>query len=733
MQGRPSSGNLQINANGQLTASKDSSISVNAHATIGATSSSGNSLNQASWTDAPRPSPVAGHNWQGSVSASTTGSSTGQNVNGQARPTGSMQAGIDIGQAAQQNAGTASQTQVLPAMPSPNLQINAHGQLTASKDTGLSVDAHASIGASTSGQNHQTNDHQGESVQGQTQQHDHPADDWWGLGQIDDHPQPVYVGVAYGYLETINEKSKHSISTQCLLLGLWFCAELLTRMRSPWDGELSPLRRRPAREGLECTRPSPLNPIQLKKTEQQRENTGVGSLHGRATGVELADIPNTGYKFADSYSCRCSWSASSNAARAGAHFSKLNRKRTKAHKSEDLWNSRSDGGWRFIRRNACNKSCKDRVFPIMETGVDVPPRARIQNSAPGETHRRKRGAQDGKPGTRADGYATRARKIRETRTRNCGAATATDHDELKNASRSENWRRAGSAGQREEGGQKPASGGATTPFLLTRRAGRYKIAMDGKPHQTGQRKDFQDEELQPELEPGLAAKLEPHFIFGLTSSIRGGTNFINDETIVRPIGRILVFDPIPAPKQPNVHKHSRRYVRVKSPYKVGVIAVSPDRQVLAVAIHGGVHPHPKAAVSFYDTNTLQRHVTIGCPTDNNLIQMYDHIAFTEDGEHLVAITGEPDGRLIYYKWRSGGVVASTRADGKWTGAASTITVIYHGLHGTMDERSSKCPGNWPRYASWNERKQVANQQYRPSTMRMNKTQHRVRIVTKSVD
>ncbi|BES93417.1 Hypothetical protein NTJ_06226 [Nesidiocoris tenuis] len=196
MQGRPSSGNLQINANGQLTASKDSSISVNAHSTIGATSSSGNSLNQASWTDAPRPSPVAGHNWQGSVSASTTGSSTGQNVNGQARPTGSMQAGIDIGQATQQNAGTASQTQVLPAMPSPNLQINANGQLTASKDTGLSVDAHASIGASTSGQNHQTNDHQGESVQGQTQQHDHPADDWWGLGQIDDHPQPVYVGVA---------------------------------------------------------------------------------------------------------------------------------------------------------------------------------------------------------------------------------------------------------------------------------------------------------------------------------------------------------------------------------------------------------------------------------------------------------------------------------------------------------------------------------------------------------
>ncbi|DBA68566.1 TPA: hypothetical protein ACH3X2_013579 [Trebouxia sp. C0005] len=140
--------------------------------------------------------------------------------------------------------------------------------------------------------------------------------------------------------------------------------------------------------------------------------------------------------------------------------------------------------------------------------------------------------------------------------------------------------------------------------------------------------------------------LLPRHIFGLRGDVKDNIHFVEENTIIYPVGHTVVSY--------NVETKVQRFTP-GSPESEGItaLAVSPNKKFLAVAERSD-----KGTISVYDLQTLKRRkVLVSSETGAKEIAS---MAFSPDGRLLAAQGGSPEWNLVLWVWEKSKVVTSVK-------------------------------------------------------------------------
>ncbi|XP_050424212.1 cilia- and flagella-associated protein 57-like [Adelges cooleyi] len=150
------------------------------------------------------------------------------------------------------------------------------------------------------------------------------------------------------------------------------------------------------------------------------------------------------------------------------------------------------------------------------------------------------------------------------------------------------------------------------------------------------------------MSPNIIPSLEPKFIFGLTTGLKGNCVFLNDDEILYPVSGVLVIH--------NITSHTQRYIHlIDSQKTITAMTLSFSKNVLAVA-----KKNEKLTISLYDLKAMNCLRTLSVPTDLKA-NSFICLQFSYDDSYLAALTGGPDYMMYYYNWENSKIESYVKA------------------------------------------------------------------------
>lgn len=132
-------------------------------------------------------------------------------------------------------------------------------------------------------------------------------------------------------------------------------------------------------------------------------------------------------------------------------------------------------------------------------------------------------------------------------------------------------------------------------------------------------------------------RLKPSYFLGIATEVSGNVHFIDENTLLYPIGRVLLFHDLLTDNQ--------RYMKVPdTPKIISRLVVSPNRKFVAV-----IEKEGKPTISIFNLETRYRVIILGNPLSHNSAATFEHVSFTCDSEYIVAVMSDCDPTMICYK------------------------------------------------------------------------------------
>lgn len=130
--------------------------------------------------------------------------------------------------------------------------------------------------------------------------------------------------------------------------------------------------------------------------------------------------------------------------------------------------------------------------------------------------------------------------------------------------------------------------------------------------------------------------LNKRHAFGIKSDVHGCLNWLDDHTLIYPVGRNVVMHNV----QSNAQKFFLTSEKAES---ISAIALSPNKKFIAIA-ESGEHPQ----IQIVDTTTRKRRkvLTVTDLGSDRFVAM----SFSADGRHLATQGGAPQWNLLYWNW-----------------------------------------------------------------------------------
>lgn len=72
-----------------------------------------------------------------------------------------------------------------------------------------------------------------------------------------------------------------------------------------------------------------------------------------------------------------------------------------------------------------------------------------------------------------------------------------------------------------------------------------------------------------------AVGLQPKFVYGLRATVKGNIHFLENQSIVYPVAGVIAIH--------DYKNHKQTFLRLAEDYEPTVIAISPNRKLLAIA------------------------------------------------------------------------------------------------------------------------------------------------------
>eukprot|EP00668_Euglena_longa_P029544 GGOE01036896.1.p1 GENE.GGOE01036896.1~~GGOE01036896.1.p1 ORF type:complete len:1223 (+),score=435.55 GGOE01036896.1:45-3713(+) len=125
--------------------------------------------------------------------------------------------------------------------------------------------------------------------------------------------------------------------------------------------------------------------------------------------------------------------------------------------------------------------------------------------------------------------------------------------------------------------------------------------------------------------------------FGIKADVQDNIHYIDDATVVYPVGRSVVIY--------NTQSNSQKFINASEKTDaITALAVSPNKKYIAVAESGET-----PCVSIYDSTTRKRKKFLSMPDLGS--REFVSVAFSAvDGRHLVTQGGAPEWNLVYWNW-----------------------------------------------------------------------------------
>ena len=133
-----------------------------------------------------------------------------------------------------------------------------------------------------------------------------------------------------------------------------------------------------------------------------------------------------------------------------------------------------------------------------------------------------------------------------------------------------------------------------------------------------------------------ARSLSKRHAFGIKSDVSGCINWLDDHTLIYPVGRNVVMHNV----QSNAQKFFLTSERTDA---ISAIALSPNKKFIAIA-ESGEHPQ----VQIVDTTTRKRRKVLNVSDLGS--DRFVALHFSADGRHLVTQGGAPQWNLLYWNW-----------------------------------------------------------------------------------
>ena len=144
----------------------------------------------------------------------------------------------------------------------------------------------------------------------------------------------------------------------------------------------------------------------------------------------------------------------------------------------------------------------------------------------------------------------------------------------------------------------------------------------------------------------MIASVQTKYAFGLTSGVSGSVHYLDEQTIVYPVGTNCVLY--------NVDQKSQKLIQCSvNGAGITALAVSPNKRYAAVAEKGR---GDKAIVTIYDLSSLRKKKTLSYSEAS--IQEYTSLAFSPDSKYLITQGGQPEWILVYWGWEKSKLMAS---------------------------------------------------------------------------
>ncbi|KAK9497801.1 hypothetical protein O3M35_003723 [Rhynocoris fuscipes] len=144
-------------------------------------------------------------------------------------------------------------------------------------------------------------------------------------------------------------------------------------------------------------------------------------------------------------------------------------------------------------------------------------------------------------------------------------------------------------------------------------------------------------------------KLKPILYRGLSTDISGNIQFANNNTLIYPIGKVIVIC--------KLSEETQQYIKLpRSDRKINIISISPNKKYLAVA-----EKLSNPRVSVFEISSRKRLKLLGNPLKNCTSDEFVCLNFTQDNKYLIGIIGEPDWLLLHYNWEKGRLESYTKA------------------------------------------------------------------------
>lgn len=159
----------------------------------------------------------------------------------------------------------------------------------------------------------------------------------------------------------------------------------------------------------------------------------------------------------------------------------------------------------------------------------------------------------------------------------------------------------------------------------------------------------------------MIANVSTKHAFGLTAGVSGSVHYLEENTIVYPVGTNCVLY--------NVDQKGQKLIQC-SVTGVGItaMAVTPNKRYVAIAEKG-----EKPLVSVYDVNTYKKRKTLSYPESQT--QEFSSLAFSPDSKYLIAQGGRPDWTLVYWGWEKSKLMATFKTSPQQSNAVHQVYCI----------------------------------------------------------
>lgn len=145
----------------------------------------------------------------------------------------------------------------------------------------------------------------------------------------------------------------------------------------------------------------------------------------------------------------------------------------------------------------------------------------------------------------------------------------------------------------------------------------------------------------------MIASVQTKYAFGLTSGVSGSVHYLDEQTIVYPVGANCVLY--------NVDQKSQKLIQCSTNGAgITALAVSPNKRYAALAEKGRGE---KAFVTIYDLSSLRKRKTLS--HSESQIQEFTSLAFSPDSKYLIAQGGRSgEWLLLYWGWEKSKLMAT---------------------------------------------------------------------------